>query len=160
METVFRKNAAIVVFRADKKVLICERIRGTDHRWQFPQGGIDAEETPEEAAVRELREETSITSAKPVARIDKPIRYVFPPEIKQSFLKRGIYSDGQDHYWFLFYFSGTDEEINLNTEEAEFSRYRWEDLNNTPELVIDFKKNSYRQMVKEFTPIIAQFEPY
>lgn len=158
MEKVFRPNAAIVVFRADKKVLICERIRGTDHRWQFPQGGIDTGETPEEAAVRELREETSITSAKPVARIDKPIRYEFPPEIKQAFLKRGIYSDGQDHYWFLFYFNGRDEEINLNTDEAEFSRYRWEDLNKTPELVIDFKKNSYRQMVKEFAPLIAQFE--
>ena len=76
----YRPNVGIVVFRSDGKVLLCERVEDYPKRWQFPQGGIDDGETPLQAAVRELREETSVTSVKFVCSLDKSIKYDFPPE--------------------------------------------------------------------------------
>lgn len=159
MEKSFRRNAAAVVFRSDKKVLVCARIKGEDNSWQFPQGGIEDEETPREAATRELYEETSLRHVKWIAGIDKPIRYEFPPEIKEAFRKKGIVTDGQDHYWSLFFLEGSETEINLQTAEPEFKAYRWVDIEETPNLVWCVKKDDYAQMVKVFAPLIQCFQP-
>ncbi len=153
----FRKNAAVVVFRADKKVLVCARINGEGNLWQFPQGGIEAGETAKQAAARELFEETSLHSVKWVAEIKDPIRYEFPEEVKNAFSQRGIFTDGQDQYWSLFYLTGSEDEINLQTVEPEFKDYRWVDIKDTPELVWSVKKEAYKQMIKIFAPIIENY---
>ena len=156
MEKIFRPNAGIVVFRADQKVLMCRRIHPKIDGWQFPQGGIDQDESPQEAAVRELREETSITSVQLVATLDKPLCYEFPEDVKEKFRQKGIFNDGQAQYWSLFYFTGTDQEINLATAEPEFDEFSWKDIEEAPNLVWEIKRDVYRQVVKEFAPIIKR----
>ena len=142
MKKVFRPNAAAVVFRQDKKVLMCRRIFPKTDGWQFPQGGIEAGETAQEAALRELKEETSVHSVTAVKTLDYPLRYEFPEEVKAKFRTRGIFNDGQEQYWSLFYFTGQEDEINL--EEA-------------PDLVWEIKREVYRQMAAAFIPLIKNY---
>lgn len=157
----FRKNAGIVVFNADRKVLLCKRINCDASKcWQFPQGGIDGGETPLQAAYRELKEETGITSVKLAAHLEDPIRYYFPEDVLEKFKKTGRDFLGQDQYWTLFYFTGNDEEINFRThpEEIEFDGYRWADIEEAPKVVWKPKKEAYRLMVKQFKPVIDDWD--
>ena len=82
----YRKNVGIVVCNRHKRVLWCER-KDLPGQWQFPQGGIEDGETVLEAARRELREETSVVSAEPLAFIEKPLVYDFPAKIAEKFKK-------------------------------------------------------------------------
>lgn len=154
----YRKNAGIIVFNRQRKVLLCERTGNWNDAWQFPQGGIDDGETPVEAAIRELREETSVTSVVHVATMDKPLKYDFPPEVKKNNAKKGINHDGQEQYWNLFLFTGEDSEINLATKEREFKNWRWADIEEAPDKVVAFKKDVYRQVVEYFTPLIDNYK--
>ena len=151
---VYRPNAAIVLFRKDGKVLLCERIENYPKRWQFPQGGIDEGETSLEAAVRELREETSIVSAKLISAFPEPLRYDFPPEVMKRYPER--HNDGQEQHWYLFLFTGDDSEINLKTEEPEFRSYQWVDIEEAPKHVVEFKKEIYEKVTAVFKQIIDQ----
>ena len=81
----FRKCAGVVVFNKNGKVFVANRL-GMDDAWQFPQGGVEKNETIEEAAKRELFEETSITSVKLIHTETNPIRYEFPENIKNNFM--------------------------------------------------------------------------
>ena len=103
----YRKCAGIVVFNEKGQVLLCNR-KGLKGAWQFPQGGIEENETVEEASRRELFEETSIKSVEYVFVEDKALRYEFPNDVKNNFKKKGIASDGQDIYFSLCYFVGND----------------------------------------------------
>lgn len=157
MEKTFRKNAGVVVFRHDKKVLMCRRIYPKVDGWQFPQGGIEAGESFIEAAKRELFEETSISSIIHVATLDYPLRYEFPENVKEKFREKGIFNDGQDQFWSLFYFYGNDSEINLTTAEPEFDEFAWKDIEDAPNIVWKVKKDVYVQMVSKFLPIISSY---
>ena len=156
----YRKNAGIVVFRADKKVLVCKRIGASGTKcWQFPQGGIEPKETPLEAAYRELKEETGLSSVKEVFHLDEPIAYDYPPDVLESMKKKGFDDIGQAQYWTLFYFSGSDNEIDFctNPKEIEFSDYQWIDIRQAPYLVWEPKKAAYAEMVSKFAPVIECF---
>lgn len=146
----YRKNVGIVVCNRHKLVLWCER-KDLPGQWQFPQGGIDDGETVLEAARRELREETSVISAEPLAVIEKPLVYDFPAEIAERFKKRG-----QVMNWVLFRFCGEDGEINLNTSEPEFINWKWVDIDQTPDKVVQFKKEVYQKMAAEFKPYLQE----
>ena len=156
MTEYYRPNAGIVVFNRERKVLLCQRndIAGA---WQFPQGGIEKGEMPLQAALRELKEETSITSVIPVKTLTKPARYRFTPEIIVSMQQRGFNNVGQDMYWSLVFYTGDDNEINLQTESPEFSSYHWGTLEEAYQLIAEFKKTAYAVAVQEFAPIIAQY---
>jgi len=154
MSNLYRKNVGIVVFNKDAKVLMCARADSKDFNWQFPQGGIDKNENIIDAAKRELREETGITSVELVAKMPKSLRYDFPDYVLAK-LKNNKYS-GQDQHWVLFYFNGNDLEINLkaNPDEIEFKDYEWVDIAEAPKRIVEFKKDVYNKVVKAFKPYI------
>ena len=151
MENLYRRCVGTVVFYKGK-VLLCERL-DTPGAWQFPQGGAEPGEDTETTARRELREETSIISVKTEAVIDTPLRYDFPPEVKKK--SKWQYA-GQEMRWVLFRFCGDDKEINLATENPEFSRYAWEDIDEAVKRIVDFKKNVYTEAVKIFKPLVER----
>ena len=153
----YRPNAGIVVFRDDKKVLMCHRLNQKTDGWQFPQGGIEDGESPQQAALRELEEETSITSVEVIKTLNTPLRYDFPADIKQKFAALGIMTDGQEQYWNLCYFYGSDSEINLKTQEQEFDKFGWFDLSQAVNMVWEAKKEVYEKMVAEFLPLVNFF---
>lgn len=154
MEYPYRKCAGAVLFNDSGKVLICARNDLTHDDWQFPQGGIEEGETPEAAAKRELFEETSIVSARFITSLAEGMRYTFPQFILEKRRKRGINNPGQELYWSLFQFTGTDSEINLETAEPEFRKYEWVALEEAVSRAVDFKKEPYEKMAAAFKPFI------
>lgn len=115
----YRANVAAILRNSAGQILICERL-GVPGAWQFPQGGIDAGETPEQALVRELWEEIGVQPADVrLVRRCGPYRYVFG----NGRMKKGFH--GKEQLYFLCDFSGTDAGIDVNTEHPEFQDFRW-----------------------------------
>lgn len=153
----FRPCAGAIVFNSEGLLLLGNRIETKEDAWQFPQGGIEAGESPAFAARRELYEETSLKNVSFVFCEDKPTRYEFSDEIKENFKKRGIVSDGQEIYFSLFYFCGDETEIDVNTMVPEFKQYAWKSFDFAVENIIDFKKEVYAAAEKKFMPLIRQY---
>lgn len=155
----YRPNVGIVVFNGDRRVLLCRRQKNSSATaWQFPQGGIEEGETPLIAGIRELREETSVTSVRFVAEIKKHLRYNFPKAVILKNKDKG-YPDyaGQEQSWLLFYFYGNDEEINVFTKEQEFSQYKWATMQEAIDNVWIVKKSVYKKVRAAFEPLIEKF---
>ena len=156
----YRPCVGLAVFNRDGLVFIGRRIDGPEHvdrthAWQMPQGGIDDGEQPWEAAVRELREETNIRSVECIGEIADWLKYDIPREIVGQAWK-GKYR-GQTQKWFAARFTGADGEIDIlhpdGAAEPEFSDWRWERLQNVPELVVPFKRAVYDRIAGEFQPL-------
>ena len=154
----YRKNAGIVVFNKDKKVLLCQRV-DLKGQWQFPQGGINDGEDLGKAAKRELFEETGLTSVTLVMTLKEPIRYDYPLQIREKLQKRGYNDLGQEQFWSLFYFFGTEEEIVFDghKEEIEFRSFEWVDLEEAVRRVVSWKQEAYKKMADIFSPAIEAF---
>lgn len=153
--TGYRPNVGVVVFNRDGQVWIGHRYgMAGDYAWQFPQGGIDEGEDLEAAARRELCEETGIKSIELLGRTKDWVVYDFPPEVLAQG-KIGKNFRGQKQIWFAFRFTGDDSEIDLNAHhEQEFSRWEWCDLGAVIDRVVHFKRDSYRQVIKEFEQLV------
>ena len=152
----YRPCAGFMLVNAQGKVFVGERIdKKALGFWQMPQGGIDEGEDPQTAALRELEEETGVTSdlVEIVAPASQPLKYDLPPDLLGKVWK-GKYC-GQIQHWFLGRFLGTDEDINLTAHDpAEFQAYRWVEPRELPELIVPFKREVYQQLVDEFSPKI------
>ncbi len=153
----YRNCAGIILFNDEGKVLMCTRKDRRQNQWQFPQGGIEEGEKPHCAALRELKEETSVTSAQLILSLRYPLTYNFPPNILKALRAKGRMNIGQRMYWFLIHFTGKDSEINLNTTEPEFRTYEWTDISNAPKRIIYFKRAVYRKVCKIFKPYIEAY---
>ncbi len=125
------------------------------HEWQMPQGGIDAGEQPIEAAYRELREETNVSSVSLLAEAPDWLSYDLPREIGRE-AWRGKYR-GQSQKWFAFRFDGDESEIDIlnpgGGHKPEFDAWRWVPLTETAELIIPFKRDVYREVVRLFAGV-------
>ncbi|GAA5098841.1 RNA pyrophosphohydrolase [Bartonella acomydis] len=155
----YRKSVGIVVFNDVGKVWVGRRLMAcahTDtemsHRWQFPQGGIDENEEPFDAACRELYEETGIRSIKLIKEARDWFHYDFPQELVGCTLNNKY--RGQIQKWFAFQFTGDPYEIMINPppdgNKAEFDQWKWVDLEILPSIVVSFKKHVYMKIVNEF----------
>ncbi|XP_051184477.1 nudix hydrolase 26, chloroplastic [Lolium perenne] len=126
--------------------------------WQMPQGGIDPGEEPRAAAVRELREETGVTSAEIVAEAPNWLTYDFPADVRDKLNARwGTNWKGQAQKWFLFRLTGSDDEINLmgdGSEKPEFSEWTWMTPKQVIEKAVEFKKPVYEETLKHFAPYL------
>ncbi|MBE6451920.1 MAG: RNA pyrophosphohydrolase [Alphaproteobacteria bacterium] len=152
----YRKNVGIIIFDIRGKVLMCARADKPDMQWQFPQGGIEPNEDIIEAAKRELKEETGITSVKYVNQLPFTVKYKFPDSVKNFFKQQGCDYVGQEQSWVLFLFEGNDCEINFltNPEEIEFKDFEWVNPLEAPQRIVYFKKDVYQTVVNYFLPII------
>jgi len=145
MATNYRPAVAAIVQDRSGRILICERA-DRPGAWQFPQGGIEADETPEEALAREVLEEISLPrSAYEIAQVRGPYRYRFPAGIT----KKGFH--GQAHYYFLLRLRGSKTLVNTTAANAEFQSARWIlpnefDLGWLPPM----KRRPYRRVLQEF----------
>lgn len=155
----YRQCAGIILFNRSKQVLLCARNDKKSNCWQFPQGGINEGESPAAAALRELNEETSVTSAKVVYSLPEGLCYNFPDAVRRKLLSRGIVSNGQNMYWNLLYFYGDDSEINLNTAEPEFKSWRWANIDEAVTEIVAFKRGVYKKAVQKLKPIMENYQP-
>ena len=153
----YRPCVGIVAFNRDGLAFIGRRIDGPEHvdlthAWQMPQGGIDAGEEPWPAALRELHEETNIRSVERLGEIAEWLSYDIPSDlIGQAW--NGRYR-GQTQKWCAVRFTGAESEIDIahpgSAHQPEFSAWRWEKLENIPDLVVPFKRPVYERVVVEF----------
>jgi putative (di)nucleoside polyphosphate hydrolase len=116
--------------------------------WQMPQGGIDPGETPAQAAMRELAEETGTDKAEIVAESRDWYCYDVPADIAGRMW--GSRFRGQAQKWFFMRFLGDDEDINIDTEHREFSAWKWVTPAELPELIVPFKRAIYVAVIEEF----------
>jgi putative (di)nucleoside polyphosphate hydrolase len=153
----YRPSVGVTLFNHAGLVFVGRRLGGPEHPdlthfWQLPQGGIDPGEEPWPAAVRELREETNIRTVERIGEIAEWLTYDIP---------RGLVGEawsgkyrGQKQKWFAMRFLGADSEIDVanpdGTHEPEFSDWRWEPLQNVPNLIVPFKRAVYERVASEF----------
>ncbi|MEM1201076.1 MAG: RNA pyrophosphohydrolase [Pseudomonadota bacterium] len=151
----YRACVGVILLNTEGKAWIGKRIPkwegdGSAHLWQMPQGGIDKGETPEEAAWRELAEETGATKATLLGQTSEWLYYDLPDDALGIALKGRF--RGQKQHWFVMRFEGEDADINIapDDHEPEFSTWRWEALETLPDLVVPFKHALYTELVKQF----------
>ena len=150
----YRPCVGVLLANRDGLVFAGERI-DTPGAWQMPQGGIDNGESPRDAALRELHEETGVRPDLVTVEAETAgwVRYDLPPELLGKVWK-GRYR-GQEQKWFLVRFEGQDADIDIATSHAEFSRWRWLAPADLLALIVPFKRAVYTQVLDEFARRLA-----
>jgi len=157
----YRRSAGVALLNRDGAVFIGRRKKSREaglvvgHEWQMPQGGINDGEAPFEAALRELFEETNVSSTSLIAEAPQWLSYDLPDNARGRW--RGRYR-GQTQKWFLLRFEGEDSEIDIERpggggHTPEFDAWRWERLEALPDLVVPFKRRVYEGVVAAFAPL-------
>ena len=145
----YRQCVGIMLINDSGLVLVARRAdMPRAPAWQMPQGGIDWQETPREAAMRELEEEIGTRRAEILAESRDWLTYDFPPEITGRVW--GGRFRGQRQKWFLMRFTGCDADIDLASEHPEFDAWRWVEPEELPGLIVAFKRQLYIDVLSEF----------
>ena len=147
-----RSGVGIVVLNNKNQVFVGKRKDNPGDKWQMPQGGVDAGENYVEAMKRELAEETGIKNIKILKKIDRIYQYELPDNLI-GIIWKGKYR-GQKQKWFITRFLGVDNEININTKHPEFIDWKWIEPKFLPDVIVDFKRDLYLDILKEINLVI------
>ena len=153
----YRRGVGAVLFNPDGLVFAGRRKGVHSGSWQMPQGGIDEGESPQQAVMRELKEETGTDKAKIISESRGWLTYDLPDDLI------GIAWDGQfrgqTQKWFALEFMGFDKDININAhDEPEFYKWRWLEINELPGMIVPFKRQLYKDIIAEFKDLPEQMK--
>ena len=147
-----RSGVGIIVLNKENKIFVAKRIDNPKNFWQMPQGGINKNEDFFTAALRELKEETSIVSVKLIKEIDNKFTYILPDHLI-GIIWKGKFK-GQIQKWFIMRFVGNESEINIKTKHPEFLDWKWIDLKDLTKIAVNFKLEVYKQVKSEVLKIL------
>jgi len=146
----YRPNVGVMLLNREGEVFVGQRKDRYEDAWQMPQGGIDPGEDPWIAALRELEEETGVEAqlVERIAESEGWLPYDLPHEVVSEFWG-GRYR-GQEQKWYLLRFIGSDDQVNINTEHPEFSRWCWQPVDQLVEKIVPFKREVYARVLETF----------
>ncbi len=147
-----RSGVGVVVLNQKNQIFVAKRIDNPKNFWQMPQGGVDEGESLYNAALRELKEETSIKTVSLIKEIEGSLTYHLPNHLL-GIIWKGKYK-GQKQKWFIVKFNGLENEIDIKTKKPEFLEWKWINVENLTDRVVKFKLHVYKQIQKEIKKII------
>lgn len=150
----YRPAAGIMLLNAEGKAFVGQRLDNMLEAWQMPQGGLDPGEPAEDAAFRELEEETGIARdlVELVAVAPQELFYELPADMIPRMWK-GRYR-GQRQTWFLMRFTGTDADVRIDTAHPEFRAWKWAEPGELPDMIVPFKRTLYRNVLETFAHLL------
>ena len=151
----YRPCAGAVLFNRDGEVFVARRIDTVAEAWQLPQGGIDKGEDPRDAVLRELEEEIGTDKFTIIEESDDWLTYDLPDELIGK-VWRGRFR-GQRMKWFALRFTGTDSDIDLDTDHPEFEDWKWLPLDHITDIIVPFKRDVYATLIKRFGHLPGTF---
>ena len=148
-----RTGVGIILLNSRNQVFVGKRKDNPNDKWQMPQGGVEDGEDFLSAMKRELQEETSVKNITIIKEIEKIYEYELPKNLL-GIIWKGKFR-GQKQKWFITKFTGRENEINLNTKHPEFIEWKWIDVEILPNVIVEFKKNLYLNLLKEIKLVIG-----
>lgn len=146
-----RTGVGIIVINNQNKIFVAKRIDNPIDKWQMPQGGVNQGEELIDAMKRELIEETSIKSIELIKEINYWLEYELPKNLLGKIWKGKF--RGQKQKWFIVKFVGSETEINLKTKYPEFMEWKWIEIDELINVIVDFKRNVYKELISEIKKI-------
>jgi putative (di)nucleoside polyphosphate hydrolase len=135
-EHLYRRGVGVMLLNRERKVWVGRRIDNPGDAWQMPQGGMDEGEEPGKVEL--------------IGECPERLRYDLPAELAGKFW--GGKWRGQLQNWFLCRFLGDDRDVNISTAHAEFDAWKWVDPQSLPDLIVPFKRELYRKLLRDFAP--------
>ncbi|QFT74402.1 RNA pyrophosphohydrolase [Ruegeria sp. THAF33] len=146
----YRPCVGLMLMNDQGQIFVGQRNDRFEDAWQMPQGGVDKGEDPRDAALRELWEETGVTGdlVEIVAETEGWLPYDLPHDIVPKIWKGRF--RGQEQKWFLMRFLGTDDQIDIQTDHPEFTRWKWQDPDRLIAEIVPFKRVVYERVMEAF----------
>ena len=150
----YRPCVGLLILNREGRVFVGQRLDTSGDAWQMPQGGIDPGETPREAALRELVEETGIRAAQ-VEVLRESARW-HSYDLPRHLVGRlwGGRFRGQTQRWFALRFLGEDAEIDIDGHAPEFRRWSWMPPDEMTRRIVPFKRDTYAAVLEEFRDLL------
>jgi len=152
MSQEYRPCVGMMILNKKNHILVGRRLDHPSGYWQMPQGGIDKNEIPEKAVWREMMEEIGTNNAELIHTSSQWYNYEIPEETLKK-LTWGKKYIGQTQKWFVFRFTGKNNDINVGTENPEFSEWKWANYNLIVQNIVPFKRNLYAKIINEFKEV-------